>query len=325
VATPSHRRAAPTPASEPLVPGEDIGAATITAAGADGSLGIERSIEIRDDQERGGSRQHLGLVFWFAIVWTALILFCAIAADALPLNDPHQQLAGTPLRGPSLDHPFGTDVVGHDLFSQVIHGAQISVVVGAASVAAGLLVGGTLGIAAGLYRGPVDGIVMWSTDVLLAFPALVLVLALVSFAGASLTSVVFAIALLSIPAYTRIARAGTLVFSQHNSVLAARVLGAKPSRIIVREIAPNVLVPLVPFAALGAGVAIIAEGALSFLGLGVPGSRSWGSMIAQGQNQLRIAPQAAFAPMTVMFLTILALNIIGERLGASLDPRGSKL
>jgi len=183
-----------------------------------------------------------------------------------------------------------------------------------------LLVGGTIGLVSGYLGGMVSGFLMWFIDVLLAFPALVFALALVSFVGPHLSSVVLVFAVLAIPGYARVARALTLTYATENFVLAARATGAGVIRVMAREILPNVIVPLSSFAALGAAIAIIAEGSLAFLGLSDPGSISWGNMIAQGQDQLYDGPQAAIAPMIVMFLTILSLNFIGERLGGGARP-----
>ncbi|MCU1452813.1 MAG: hypothetical protein JWN46_959 [Acidimicrobiales bacterium] len=264
-------------------------------------------------------------LFWVSVGWMALMIFCAVFGHLLPLADPHAQLAGPPLSGPGLHHPFGTDVVGYDLFSQAVNGARISMLVAAVSVASGMLVGGTIGLVSGYLGGRTSGVLMWFIDVLLAFPALVFALALVSFVGAHLSSVVMVFAVLAVPGYARVARALTLTYATENFVMAARAAGATPVRVMLREILPNVIVPLASFAALGAAVAIIAEGSLAFLGLSAPGSISWGNMIAQGQDQLYDGPQAAIAPMVVMFLTILSLNFIGERLGAVLDPRQAQL
>jgi len=266
-------------------------------------------------------KKPISWVFWLSVAWMALMVFCALFAGILPVADPHAQLVGQPLSSPTLQHLMGTDVVGHDLFSQVVNGARISMLVALVSVVSGLLVGGTIGLVSGYLGGKVSGLLMWFIDVLLAFPALVFALALVSFVGPKLSSVVLVFAVLAIPGYARVSRALTLSYATENFVLAARATGAKSIRVMAREILPNVIVPLASFAALGAAIAIIAEGALAFLGLSDPGSISWGNMIAQGQDQLYDGPQAAIAPMAVMFLTILSLNFIGERLGSVLDPR----
>jgi len=264
-------------------------------------------------------------IFWLAVGWMALMLFCAVFAPMLPLADPQKQLAGPPLQAPSLKHPMGTDVVGHDLFSQVVNGARISMLIGFVSVMSGLVIGGGIGLVSGYAQGRISGVLMWFIDVMLAFPALVLALALVSFIGPELSSVVLVFVVLSIPGYARVSRALTLTYATQNFVTAARAVGATPARLMLREILPNVIVPLASFAALGAAIAIIAEGSLAFLGLSDPESISWGNMIAQGQSQLYDGAQAAIAPMVVMFLTIMSLNFIGERLGGVLDPREGQL
>ena len=263
-------------------------------------------------------------LFRISVVWLAIVGVCAAAADVLPLRDPHLATIDTFL-SPSLAHPFGTDGSGHDLFSRTIYGGRVSIIVAIASVAAGIIVGGTMGMTAGFLRGKVGGLLMWLTDVLLAFPALVFILAVVSFAGATLSTVVTVIAVLAIPGYARVAYGLTLTYARQNFVLAAEAIGARPLRVLWQEVMPNVIVPVASFGALGAGIAIIAEGGLSFLGLGAQGTISWGGMIASGQQQIYDAPQAALAPMAVMFLTIVALNLVGERLGATLDPREGQL
>ncbi|MGA2210064.1 MAG: ABC transporter permease [Acidimicrobiales bacterium] len=272
-----------------------------------------------------GSRKGLGFGFWLATGWMALVIFAAIFDNVLPLDNPNQVLAGPPNQGPSWHHLFGTDLIGHDLFSQVVAGARISMLIGFSSVLVGLVIGGGLGILAGFYRGAIDVAVVWVTDVLLTLPGLILLLAFVAFLGQSLGNVILAIALLSIPAYARIARATSLAVSQRDFVLAALSLGARPRRILVRDILPLVALPIASYAAIGASIAILAEGALAYLGLGPPNSLSWGDMIATGQQQLTTAPQLTFAPMIVFVITIMALNYMGQKVGAALDPRQGRL
>jgi peptide/nickel transport system permease protein len=270
-------------------------------------------------------RKGLGVGFWMASAWMGLVVFAAIFDNVLPLDNPYKVLAGTPDQGPSWQHLFGTDLIGHDIFSQVVAGARISMLIGACSVVVGLVIGGGLGVLAGFYRGATDVIVVWVTDVLLTLPGLVLLLAFVAFLGQSLNNVILAIALLSIPAYARIARATSLAVSQRDFVLSALSLGARPRRILVRDVLPLVALPIASYAAIGASIAILAEGALAYLGLGPPNSLSWGDMIATGQQQLTTAPQLTFAPMIVFVITIMALNVMGQRAGAALDPRQGRL
>lgn len=272
-----------------------------------------------------GPRKGLGFGFWLATSWMGLIVFAAIFDNILPLPSPTQVLAGPPNQGPSWRFPFGTDLIGHDVFSQVVAGARVSMLIGASSVLAGLLIGGGIGILAGFYRGTTDVIVVWVTDVLLTLPGLILLLTLVAFLGQTLFNVLLAIAILSIPAYARIARATALAVSQRDFVLAALALGARPRRILVRDVLPLVALPIASYAAIGASIAILAEGALAYLGLGPPNSLSWGDMIAAGQQQLTTAPQLTFAPIIVFVVTIMALNFMGQKAGAALDPRQGRL
>jgi peptide/nickel transport system permease protein len=276
--------------------------------------------DVGSDGSRG-----LGFGFWLATCWIGLVLFAAIFDNLLPLPNPNQVLVGPIDQGPSWHFWFGTDQIGHDLFSQVVAGARISMLIGASSVVVGLVLGGGLGILAGFYRGITDVIVVWITDVLLTLPGLILLLTLVAFLGQSLRNVIVAIDVLSIPAYARIARATSLAVSQREFVLAALSLGARPRRILYRDVLPLVAVPIASYAAIGASIAILAEGALAFLGLGPPNSLSWGDMIAAGQQQLTTAPQLTFAPMIVFVITIMALNVMGQRAGAALDPRQGRL
>ena len=265
------------------------------------------------------------LLFWLSLGWLGLMVLAAVFANVLPLASTTIPDAEALFGGISRAHPMGTDASGIDLFSLVVHGARISILIGASSVAFGLIVGGAIGVVSGYARGVVSGVLMWFVDVLLAFPALVFALALISFVGQSLQSVVLVISILAIPGYARVSRALTLTYATESFVTASRAQGASHARVVVREILPNVIVPLSSFAALGAAIAIIAEGALAFLGLSDPSSISWGNLIAAGQSQLNDSPLPALAPMSAMFLTILALNLLGERLGAVLDPREGQL
>lgn len=272
-----------------------------------------------------GTRRRLGPAFWAATAWIGLVIFAAIFCNVLPLPNPNSPNIGPPNQGPGLHFFFGTDQIGHDIFSQVVYGARVSMIIGAASVAAGLIIGGGLGVVAGFYRGWVDAVVVWITDALLTLPSLILLLVLVAFLGDSLQNVTFAIALLSIPAYARIARAASLALSQREWVLASLALGSKPRRILMHDIIPLVALPIGSYAAIGASIAILAEGGLAFLGFGSPNMLSWGGLIAAGQQQLQTAPQLTFAPMIVFFVTIIALNYVGQRASGSLDLRQAQI
>lgn len=304
-----------TPATSPGLIADSSVAAGVDALTA-GTVGVTDA-----GAPEGRSRRRLGLGFWIAAAWIVALVLAAVLAEHLHLPGPNEQLAGDPRSGPSLHHVLGTDELGYDLFSRVIHGARVSLEVGVFAILFGLVVGGTIGLIAGFYQGRTERVLMWAMDVMLAFPALILALAFVTFLGQSKPKtyhIVLAIGILSIPAFARIARASTLNYAQREFVQAARMLGARNSRIMVREVLPNVALPLVSFAVIAMAVAIVGEATLSFLGLGVP-EISWGSMIAQGKGDLETSPQAALMPAAAMFFTVMALNFIGDRLRSRAD------
>jgi peptide/nickel transport system permease protein len=223
---------------------------------------------------------------------------------------------------PSAAHLLGTDALGHDMLARVIFGARSSLAVGLLAPLAATLVGGALGLLAGYFRGWLETITVGASDVLLAFPPLVLALAVTAYLGQSVPNLILVLAILTIPAVTRIARAGTLALRGRDFVTAARALGASHTRIMLREILPNIALPLAAYFLLLVAVIVTAESILSFLGLGVPPPLpSWGSMIAEGRENLELAPHIAFIPAAVMFLTVLAFNLVGDRLRSLTDPR----
>lgn len=274
-------------------------------------------------------RESLGVVFWVSVGWLVLIAVLALLADLLPLADYTDTRAGTPRAGPSVHNLLGVDGLGRDLLSRVIYGARVSLAVGLMSILLGLVVGGTLGLIAGYFRGRLDSLIMGVMDMLLAFPALVLAMAIVTFMAegkANLFHVTLAIGVLSIPPIARIVRANTLTFAQREFVMAARTLGAKDSRIIVREILPNVLPPVFAFSLIAVALAIVAEGALAFLALSVqPPTPTWGGMINEARALLQDAPHVAFMPAAAMFLTVLALNFAGDSLRSRFDVKEGQL
>jgi peptide/nickel transport system permease protein len=267
-------------------------------------------------------RRGLGVVFWIALGWIALVFALAICADLLPLADPSRLSLRGRAAGPTLAHLLGTDALGRDILARVIHGARASLGIGLVAPLLATLVGATIGLLAGYFRGLFETLSMGATDVLLAFPPLVLALAIVAYLGQSVANVTIVLAILTVPAVTRVARAATLVIRERDFVTASRALGASHARILLREILPNVMLPLGAYFLLLVAITIVAEGILSFLGLGVPPpTPSWGSMIAEGRDSLDEAPHIAFIPAGVMFLTVLAFNLIGDTLRAITDPR----
>jgi len=212
-------------------------------------------------------------------------------------------------------HIFGTDPVGNDVFSRILYGGQVSFEVGAAVTAIGLAVGGLLGICAGYWGGAVDAIISRVLDVLIAFPALVLALAIAEGLGPSEVHVIWALSVFSIPATGRIARSATLELREQTFMLAARLSGTRGWRVLVRHVIPNIVPQLMTFSLLGFGVVIILEGALSYLGLGIPlPEASWGSMIAQGQQSLTASPDLVLIPSAFLFATVVSLNLLGDAL-----------
>jgi peptide/nickel transport system permease protein len=266
------------------------------------------------------------LVFWLAVAWIAIVASAAIAADWLPLTSPSEMDLLARRAGPSSDHWLGADALGRDILSRLVFGARISLTVGLVAPMLGLVIGGGLGMLAGYFRGWLETLVVGSIDVLLAFPPLVLALAITTYLGQSVLNITITLGILSIPALTRVARAATMTFAERDFVTAARGLGAGHGRILMRELLPNIALPLMAFFLLAVAVIIVVEGALSFLGLGVPPpTPSWGGMIAEGRDSLDTAPSIAFLPAGTMFLTVLAFNMVGDRLRALTDPRPGAL
>jgi len=264
---------------------------------------------------RGGLARQLR--FWLPAGFLLLLLLaCFVWPNIYPVPNPVRGSvlqAGLPPLSPG--HIFGTDPVGNDVFSRILYGGQISFEVGFGVNAIGLVAGGLLGIAAGYWGGASDTIISRVLDVLIAFPALVLALAIAEGLGPSELHVILALSVFSIPAFGRIARGATLALREQTFMLAARLSGTRGRRMIVRHIVPNIVPQLMTFSLLGIGVAIILEGALSFLGLGIPlPEASWGSMIAQGQQTLSASPDLVLIPSAFLFATVLSLNLLGDAL-----------
>jgi peptide/nickel transport system permease protein len=271
-------------------------------------------------------RRRLGGLFVAAIVWIALVALAAIFANLLPIPSPTDidMLGKRAL--PSAEHWLGNDQLGRDELSRLIWGGRISLTVSLLAPMIGVTIGGTLGMLAGFFRGRLESFVVGGVDVLLAFPPLVFALAVTTYLGSTIPNITLVLGILGIPAFTRVSRAVTLSLSEREFVTAARALGATNARILLRELLPNVALPLGAFFLLGVAITIVVEGALSFLGLGVPPpAPSWGSMIGEGRESLDIAPWLAFMPAIVMFLTVLSFNIVGDTLRALTDPRPGAL
>ncbi len=271
-------------------------------------------------------RRRLSNIFWAAAAWIAVVVLAAMLANLLPIQNPTEMDMLARRMPPDAQHWLGTDGLGRDMLARLVFGARTSLTVGFLSPLIGLGFGAGLGMLSGYFRGKFEALAMGGMDVLLAFPPLVLILAITAYLGQSVLNLAMTIGFLSIPPFARVARAATLTLAEREFVTAARALGATHARILLRELLPNVLLPLLAFFLLAVAVTIVVEGALSFLGLGVPPPRpSWGSMIGEGRESLDIAPWLAFLPAGVLFATVLSFNLVGDALRAITDPRENAL
>lgn len=260
-----------------------------------------------------------------AMVGGILILFFIVIAIIGPFIAPYEPSAQDytkKLVGPSSENFFGTDHHGRDIFSRIIHGMSITLYIGFFSVIIGTVFGVLLGIISGYYGKRVDAIIMRCMDVLLAFPGILLALAIVSVLGGSLTNVIIAVGIFSIPVFARIVRGSTLAARKLEYVDAVRALGASDTRIIFRHILPNILSPIIVQATLRMATAILTASGLSFLGMGAqPPTPEWGAMLSAGRNYMWDAPHVALFPGVAIVIVVLAFNIFGDGLRDALDPK----
>jgi len=273
----------------------------------------------RDESSGAIKERRLGLGFWLPMGWIIVIVGLALLAPVLPLKDPTDYFirpGERPPYPPSADHWFGTDQDARDMFSRIISGARVSLAVGFMSVTMSFIVGGTLGMVAGLVRGWFDRLVSFLFLVLLSFPGLVLVILIIALIDRSVLTISVTLAVAGIAPVGRLARATTLSFAEREFVIAARTLGARNTRILFRELLPNVVIPMGALALLGVAAAIVAEGGLAFLGLSLEKGETWGKLIRNGAGSrvLRDSPWVAFGPITVMFFTLASINYIGDYL-----------
>jgi peptide/nickel transport system permease protein len=265
-------------------------------------------------------RLNRGAVLGLILIVLAVVV--AVAAPWIAPYDPLEQDIWSALKPPSRLHPLGTDDIGRDLLSRIIYGARISLRVGLISVAIASTIGTTLGIMAGFYGGWADNIIMRLTDVLAAFPGMLLALTVIAVLGPGLFNVMIAVGVGSIPSYTRISRGATLSIKICAFVESARAVGCKSARIMARYILPNVLPPLIVIMTLGIAGAILTASGLSFLGLGArPPTPEWGAMLSTGRTYLRQAWWFAMFPGLAITLTVVSINLFGDGLRDALDPK----
>ena len=251
-----------------------------------------------------------------------LLLIAAVGAPFIAPYNPLRQDLAKDLIGSSADHLLGTDKLGRDILSRTIYGARISLAVGFATVALSLTIGLIVGSLAGYCGGWVDLLLMRLVDILLAFPGILLAIAFTAVLGPGLDHVVLALCLIGWTSYARLVRGEILALREREFVQAARALGGGPGRVVVRHLLPNLLAPLVIQATFGLAAAIIAEGSLSFLGLGVePPTPSWGSMLNDGRQFLLVAPHLTTYPGLAIMITVFALNLLGDGLQDRLERR----
>lgn len=264
-----------------------------------------------------------GWGFWLAAGWITFLAVLLLLVPVLPIDDPDASSADLYAQPGQEGFVFGSDELGRDMFARVLWGLRLSLAIGVVSLGCGFVLGGLLGITAGFFRGRYERAVMALVDVMLSFPALILAMALLRLLSdpgtleGSFGKVVIVLTVLSIPALARITRANTLVYSQREFVLAARSLGARPGRILVKEILPNVLPSMLSFSFIALAILVIAEGALAFLGLSVEAPTvTLGKLIEAGRQDLDDAAYLALIPCAFLFVTLLSLNLIGDKLQA---------
>jgi peptide/nickel transport system permease protein len=269
--------------------------------------------------------RHRGAVAGLVVI--LLFFAAALLAPLLTPYDPLVQDLNRRLQGPSSAHPLGTDDFGRDILSRVMYGARISLTIGFMSVGIAVVGGLLLGLVAGFYTTGrwgrvIDIIIMRTSDILLAFPAVLLAIAIVTAFGPGLRNAMLAIAIIYLPRFIRIVRAAILVEKERTYIEAGQALGMSHRRLLLRHLLPNVMSPVIVQATLGLAEAIIEAAALSFLGLGAtPPTPEWGAMLSEGRSYLRLAPWVTFFPGMAIFLIVVSFNLLGDGLRDALDPR----
>src|SRR5262245_2234353 len=271
---------------------------------------------------RAGARNRLAVAA--ALVLAGAVLAAALA-PALPLLDPDAVDTANRLKPPlTADHPLGTDEFGRDLLSRLVWGARVSLLAGAGTAAVAMAIGVLLGVLGGYYTGWVETLIMRGTDILMAFPYILLAIAIVAGLGPGLRNAMIAIAIVGFPFYARLVRGIVLSVREREFVEAARALGSPDRVILVRHVLPHLVSPVVVALSLDVGAKILATAGLSFLGLGTqPPTADWGSMLATGRQFVILRPHVVLLPGLAIFAVVLALNLVGDALRDLLDPRAA--
>ncbi|MGH2560282.1 MAG: ABC transporter permease [Thermomicrobiales bacterium] len=261
-------------------------------------------------------------VLLLCIVVIGLVVICAAAPGLLAPYAPEKLAAGDLLDGPSAAHPLGTDEFGRDILSRIIHGARIELIVSVAGVALAVALGVPLGLFAGYRGGLIDSVIMRVQDAMLAFPGILFAILIVAGLGSSARSIVLTVGIVFFPRFARLVRGSVLALKEQDFVLASLAGGATERRIMTRHILPNCLAPILVQITLAMAVAILMEAGLSYLGLGIqPPTATWGTMLQRAQTYPAQAPWYVLAPGFCIFLLVLSLNVVGDYLRDSLDPR----
>lgn len=260
----------------------------------------------------------IGMIILFVIIGTSL------SADIIADYDTQvkKQNIVRMLEPPSREHIFGLDEFGRDIFARIVHGSRVSLQVGVVAVMISLFIGGSLGAIAGYYGGTVDHVIMRFMDIVLAIPNIMLAITIMAALGSSMFNLMISIGLASLPNYARIVRSSVLSVKDQEFIEAAHAIGARDTTIIVREILPNCMAPIIVQVTLNVATAILSTSTLSFIGLGIqPPAPEWGNMLSGGRPYLRDAPHLCIFPGLAIMVTILSLNLLGDGLRDALDPK----
>jgi peptide/nickel transport system permease protein len=264
--------------------------------------------------------------FWLGLFLVLLIVVISLAAPLLTRVDPLAVDPTLAFHAPSLQHPMGTDNIGRDMWARFAYGGRISLEVGIVAILISSSLGVLAGVFAGYYGGWVDSLLSWITEVLMAFPGILLAMAVIAILGPGLLNVIVAVGIGAIPSFMRMARSAVMQTQQFEYITAARAIGCRDSRLLFRHILPNILQPLIVLATLGVGNAILEGSAFSFLGLGAqPPTPEWGAMLSAGRGFLARGWWISIFPGIGIFLTILGINLLGEGLNEFLDPKSRSM
>lgn len=259
-----------------------------------------------------------------AAIGMLLILLILVTAIVGPSYAPYNPLIPAPLdrlKGPSSEHLFGTDSLGRDIFSRIIYGSRISIMIGLISVSISLVPGTLLGLISGYFGRTLDSLLMRVMDVLLAFPAILLAIFITAILGPNLINTMIAVGIVYIPHYARIVRSSVLFLKEQLFIQSIRHLGGSHARVLFKHVLPNALPPIIVYATLGMGTAVLQAAALGFLGLGAqPPQPEWGAMLSEGRQYIQLAPHVAAFPGAAILLLVLGFNLFGDGLRDVLDP-----